>query len=349
MTSELDYFRALCKVSRAFGTTVGEQAILDLILESSIEAMNGKAACLFLADEEQDVFVPVAQKGLSENYLHARPMQAKRVVDEVLRGGHLAIYDAAADPRLENHEEKKAEGIASILVVPVLVENKPIGVLSLYSGTPREFTEAEAEFQTALAEQGGMAIQRARLFERINQNLQFFYDLASTINSSLDVRKILHILTADVTETLGLKGVDIRLWNKEKGTVDLMASFALSETFLERGPVSADQQVVREVLNGKCVVVRDVKTDQSVNFKQEALAEGILSMLIVPITAQDEVIGIMGFYSDRPRKYPEDFIKLANALAHQGGMAIHNASTYLLLQEDKKSLEEDIWSHRSWF
>ena len=349
MTRELDYFRALCKVSRAFGTTLGEQEILDLILESSIEAMNGKAACLFLADVEQDIFVPVAQKGLSQTYLHARPMQAKRVVDEVLQGGYLAIRDAAEDPRLENHEEKKAEGIASILVVPILVEGKAIGVLSLYSGTPREFTEEEAEFQTALAEQGGMAIQRARLFERINQNLQFFYDLASTINSSLDVRKILHILTADVTETLGLKGVDIRLWNKEKGTLDLMASFALSENFLEKGPVSADQRVVREVLKGQSVVVRDVKSEQTVNFKEGALAEGILSMLFVPIKAQDEVIGIMGLYSDRPRKYADDFVKLANALAHQGGMAIHNASTYLLLQEDKRSLEQDIWSHRSWF
>jgi len=31
-----------------------------------------------------------------------------------------------------------------------------------------------------------------------------------------------------------------------------------------------------------------------------------------------------------------------------GGLAIQNASMYLKLQEDKKSLEEDIWSHRSW-
>lgn len=40
---------------------------------------------------------------------------------------------------------------------------------------------------------------------------------------------------------------------------------------------------------------------------------------------------------------------VVKALAHQGGLAIQNASMYLQLQEDKKSLEEDIWSHRSWF
>jgi hypothetical protein len=40
---------------------------------------------------------------------------------------------------------------------------------------------------------------------------------------------------------------------------------------------------------------------------------------------------------------------MIQALAYQGGLAIHNASLYLKLQEDKKDLESEIWSHRSWF
>ena len=72
-------------------------------------------------------------------------------------------------------------------------------------------------------------------------------------------------------------------------------------------------------------------------------------MLCVPIKAKEAVIGVMGLFSGTARKYPEDVIILVNALAHTGGLAIQNASMYLSLQEDKKSLEEDIWSHRSWF
>jgi hypothetical protein len=37
------------------------------------------------------------------------------------------------------------------------------------------------------------------------------------------------------------------------------------------------------------------------------------------------------------------------ALAHAGALAIQNAAVYLKLQQDKESLEKDIWSHRSWF
>ena len=80
MTKEKNYFRTFCKVSKAFGSTFSKEKILDLIVESAIETMDAKAACLFLQDRKADVFVPVAQAGLSEKYLHASPVKAKNIV-----------------------------------------------------------------------------------------------------------------------------------------------------------------------------------------------------------------------------------------------------------------------------
>ena len=50
MTKEKDYFRTFCKVSKAFGTTLASEKLLDLIVQSAIDTMDAKAACLFLAD-----------------------------------------------------------------------------------------------------------------------------------------------------------------------------------------------------------------------------------------------------------------------------------------------------------
>ena len=115
MTKQPDYFKTFCNVSKAFGTAISTEKLLDLIVASVIETMQAKAACLFLADEEKDVFIPVSQKGLSDNYLHAKPLQAKLIVSAILKGGYLYIQDATSDPRVEHHDAKKAEGIASIL------------------------------------------------------------------------------------------------------------------------------------------------------------------------------------------------------------------------------------------
>ena len=348
MTKRNNYFKTFCKISKAFGTTLGKEKLLDLIVHSAIDTMDAKAACLFLADEEKDVFIPMAQKGLSENYLHASPIRAKKIVDEILKGGYLKFYDATTDSRLENLEAKKTEGIASILSVPVLVKDKAIGILSLYTGEPRDFSQDDIDFLTALAEQGGIAIGQARLFERINQNSMLFLDLASSINSTLDIKKILHILSAEICEAINMKGVAIRLLNNETGNLELVASYGLNEEFINKGPVSAEKSI-SQVLKGETIIVEDVATDDRIEYREETLKEGIASILCVPIKSKEEVIGVMKLYSDAVRKYPQDVIILVNALAHTGGLAIQNASMYLSLQEDKKSLEEDIWSHRSWF
>jgi len=348
MTQRNNYFKTFCKISKAFGTTLGKEKLLDMIVHSAINTMDAKAACLFLSDEEENVFVPVAQKGLSDNYLHASPMRARKLVDEILKRGYLAFHDAATDPRLENLEAKKAEGIASILSVPVMVKDQAIGVLSLYAGEPRDFSQDEIDFLSALADQGGIAIAQARLFERINQNSTLFLNLASSINSTLDIKKILHILSAEICEALNMKGVAIRLLNNETGNLELVASYGLNEEFINKGPVSA-QKSISQVLKGETIIVEDVATDDRIEYREETLKEGIASILCAPIKSRKEVIGVMKLYSDAVRKYPQDVIILVNALAHTGGLAIQNASMYLSLQEDKKSLEEDIWSHRSWF
>lgn len=348
MTKKNNYFKTFCRISKAFGTTLGKEKLLDLIVHSAIDTMDAKAACLFLADEEKDVFVPMAQKGLSDNYLHASPIQAKKVVDEMLKEGYLSFYDATTDSRLENLEAKKAEGIASILSVPVMVKEKAIGVLSLYTAEHRDFSKDEINFLSALADQGGIAIEQSRLFERINQNSMLFLDLASSINSTLDIKQVLHILTAEISEALEMKGVLIRLLNHETGNLDLVASYGLSEEFQNKGPVSI-QKSIAQALKGETVIIENVSTDNRLQYRKEIVKEGVVSMLCVPIKAREEVIGVMSLFSGTTRKYPEDVIILVNALAHTGGLAIQNASMYLSLQEDKKSLEEDIWSHRSWF
>ena len=348
MTSINDYFKTICDISKAFGTTIREKELLDLIVQSAIDAMGGKAACLFLADEEKDVFLPVAQKGLSENYLHTGPERARKGLPAILKDGYLSIPDATTSSRIAHREAKKAEGIASILVVPVMVRDKAIGILSLYTATTRDFSKDEIDFLTALAEQGGMAIEHARLIEKIRGNTKLFHDLSASINSTLDVKEILHIMSAETARVLGIKAVSVRLLDEGKKTLALVASYGLSEKYLNKGPISAEDSIA-EALKGKPVVVENAVADKGVQYKKEKKEEGIASILCVPIKVKEDVIGVLRLYSDVLREFTEDEIVLVTALAHQGGVAIQNASMYLMLQDDMETLKDEIWSHKSWF
>ncbi len=348
MTKEDDYFEIFCQVSSAFGTAATENELLNLIVESAVKTMDAKAACLFLYDPKQESILPKAQTGLSENYFHAKPLKAAKVVRALEKEGFAVFKDATTDERLENHDLKKAEGIASILTVPVRVKGSIIGVLSLYTARQREFDPKEIAFLCALADQGGIAIRNNSLLTRLRKNAMLFLDLASSINSSLDIRVILEHLTQNVCDTLEMKGVTIRLLNEDTGNLDLVASHGLSDEFLNKGETVNTASGLR-ALKGETVIFSDTATDKRVKFKNEMAKEGIKAMIVTPILAKDKVIGVMRLYSSEQREFPPDVLTMVEALAHQGGLAIQNASSYLKLAEDKKSLEEDIWSHRSWF
>lgn len=348
MKTRSDYFGTFCRVSRAFSGDLGKDEILDLVVESAIETMDGKAASLFLLDEKRGLFVAGAQRGLSKNYLHSKPINAMDLVAPILHGGYLAIRDATTDPRIENHEAKRREGVASLLVVPVLVRGRAIGILALYTAKPRNFKNEEIAFLSALAEQGGIAIERARLVETIRNNTKLFHDLAMHINASMDIKKIMEILSAGIAKALDVKAVSVRLLDEEGRTLKLVASYGLSKDYLMKGPVSAEKSIA-EALCGKPVVVRNASSDEGVQYREEKKAEGIVSILCVPIKEREKVIGVLRLYTDREREFTADEIMLVSALAHQGGIAIQNASLFLALKEDMKDLKNDLWSHRSWF
>jgi GAF domain-containing protein len=228
------------------------------------------------------------------------------------------------------------------------VDNRCIGVLSLYTGKKCHFTQQEIDFLKALAASGGVALKKARLLERIETSTTLFLELASSINSSLDIREVLHNMSEKTCKALGMKGITIRLLNEDHNSLELVASSGLSKAFLDKGPVSPYESIT-EGLKGKTIVIEDTSNDKRLQYPKETLKEGIKSMVCVPIRSREKVIGVMRLYSDCVRKYPRDFITMVEALAHTGALAIQNASMYLQLKEDKQSLEEDIWSHRLYF
>jgi GAF domain-containing protein len=195
MTRDSDYFQTFCNISQAFGTAATVEELLQLIVQSATETMNAKAACLFLEDHKQNVFVPKVKFGLSDKYMHANPIKAKKLVTGLQEKGFFIFEDATTDPRLENHEAKREEGIASILTVEVKVGGRLIGILSLYTADQRKFTDHEVVFMKALASNGGIALKKARLLERIEKNSMLFLELASAINSSLDIKEVLRSMS----------------------------------------------------------------------------------------------------------------------------------------------------------
>ncbi|MBM4275692.1 MAG: GAF domain-containing protein [Deltaproteobacteria bacterium] len=347
--SPADFFQTLVRLSQAFGTAHNRRELLDLIFKAAMDTLDGRAACLYLAEPGKRELIPVAQKGLSETYFRSRKsMLARKIVATVQKEGFLYSRDAAADPRLEHREAKKAEGIASILAAPVMVKGQNIGVFCLFTAAPRDFSPEEIQFLTLLAQQSGGVMEHARLLDLLRRETQLFLDLAAKFTSTLDVREILNFMAADLAAALKVKAAAILLLNEDKQTLELVSSYGLSEPYLKKGPVSAAQSIA-QTLNGKPTLIRDATTDKRVQYREMNKEEGIVSILSVPLKTREKAIGALRLYTAAPRDFTRDEIMLVTALAYLGGLAIQNASLYLRCQTDMEDLQDELWSHRSWF
>jgi GAF domain-containing protein len=128
-----------------------------------------------------------------------------------------------------------------------------------------------------------------------------------------------------------------------------VASYGLSKKYLQKGPVSAQKSITHALKGQKPVIILNAATDKRVQYHAMNEEEGIVTILAAPIKTKEQVIGVLRLYSKVARHFTPEEIKLVTALAYLGGLAIQNASLYLMCQADMKDLKEELWSHRSWF
>ena len=164
---QIAYFQELRTFSRLVNSTLDLDAILRAIVERMPEVMNLKGCTIRLVDPATNRLDLVAATGLSEAYLARGSIRKEDSIFTALEGEPVAVYDAASDPRVTFHDEIAAEGIKSILAIPIRNEREVIGVMRLLTDEYRTFSPGEINFAVTVAEEGGIAIQKARTYRKI--------------------------------------------------------------------------------------------------------------------------------------------------------------------------------------
>jgi GAF domain-containing protein len=213
---------------------------------------------------------------------------------------------------------------------------------------PENLPKKKSLFLTALAEQGGIAIDRARLIEHIRRNSRLFHDLSAGINASLDFKQIIETLTVDLGHAFKARGVSVLLLDEDHKTLKPVAVQGIDGSLLSEEVLSNDKSIAK-TLKGETVLTPDTSNDDSVYNSKALQKESIVTILSVPIKSGQSVNGVLQLYFAAPKDFYKDEIMLINAFALQAGLAIQNTACFLSLENDYKELKEDTWSHRSWF
>jgi GAF domain-containing protein len=325
------YLQLFMNVTKAITSNLNLDEVFNLIARKIPEVIGVDAATIRLLDATGKKLVLHAASGLSDTYLNRGPVDTESSVMNALKGTPIAIVDAPNDQQIKYPDEARQEGIKSILVVPIPIKGKINGILRLLTKTERVFEKQEIDFVAAVAEQCGIAIENARIYEEQKRQLNYFkvvYEIGKKINSTRHLDQILDLIVKRLPEVMNLKACTIRLIEESgKGRLELKAAHGLSRAYLERGPLD-DEMATYYVLKGEPVVIPDATVDLHTIYHKESASEGVGSILAVPIMVQDETIGMIRLLTSEVRNFSHADVNFAMAVAEQGGIAIQNAIDY---------------------
>jgi len=165
-------YETLLKVTHDVVMSKDPVEVASLIVDSVKNALQAKGAALFLFNRKTNELEIAASTGLSDEYLNKGPVSAMRSIAGSLRDGPVAIYDVTDDPRIQYPEEAQKEGIFSILSVPIIVREDPIGALRVYVAEPWEASLEDVNFVQALAQIAGMALEMSRLYQGLKTSIE---------------------------------------------------------------------------------------------------------------------------------------------------------------------------------
>jgi len=164
MEEKIRNYETMLAVTKEISMSKDPDVVVKLVVENIHKSLKTKGCVLFLLDRKTKELEVAAASGLSDEYLKKGPISSLRSIAQSLEEGPIAIYDVSDDPRIQYPEAAKKEGIASILSVPILVRDHPIGALRVYTSDPWEFTMDDVNFIQALAQLAGMRIELARIY-----------------------------------------------------------------------------------------------------------------------------------------------------------------------------------------
>jgi signal transduction histidine kinase len=179
-TGQQSEILTLSRISAALSGLWDLDAILGVGLDSALEFMKGNVGEILLIDESTKSLSRRVHRGLSKEFVDGLHTNlGEGVTGSVAQSGKaILVEDVSADPRVAHREMILAEGLKTFLIVPLRAKERVVGVLNIASRHRRKFNDDDMYFLYAIGDQLGIAIENARLYERLRNARQRLRNLA---------------------------------------------------------------------------------------------------------------------------------------------------------------------------
>ncbi|MGD8855545.1 MAG: GAF domain-containing protein [Chloroflexota bacterium] len=333
------------RVSQALTTEIELSALLELVGEQIRKTFKADIAYVALLDKREGLIrfpynygeefetIPYGQ-GLTSQIIKTR--------ESLLLNQDVSAQTAELGVAMVGIQSN------SFLGVPVLAGGEAIGVLSVQSiHEEGRFDEGDKRLLSTIAANVGAAIQNARLYQQTQRRAEEMAAVAEAgreVSATLELQTVLERVAGRVHELFDARDTLLRLAEPDGQTFRTLVALGQYADEFSQDTITVGRGIHGDIArSGRAEVINDVVADpRGIHVpgtpKQEDAAE---SLMIVPLVARGEVIGLLSVYRERYQGFfTQVDLDFLGALARQAAAAIENARLFEEAQQARKAADE---------
>ncbi len=337
----------LREVAVIASSTLEQQKVLDLILTQLEQVVTYHYATVTFLDEDKLTFVAGRNKGgdmterftvLAAKYpFNLLALQNKKPV---------LISDVTRDARWQFRAE--TPDIRSFINAPLLVQDKPIGLLGIGSSDAEAYTEDDAQTVFAFASQVAISMYNAQLYaatQERNRRLTLLHEISTAVNSTLDLPTILTAACQKLVENFDAEHSGVLLFDGIHTYGEVAAEYPAQNAVGIHIPLEGYTASLEMIETAQPQAIYDAQHDARMAKVWDVMRSlGIKSILIVPLIIKDRVIGSFSLdITTAPRHFELPEIELCQTIAAQLAIAIDNARW---VERERARIEQELETAR---
>lgn len=338
---------ALQQINAASNSIMDLDQTLEITAKAVAEELRAGLCSIFFYDELQRMLTLRATNGprplggmhftlrLGEGY-------SGWVADT---GRPLLVYDALADAQfaseVRSYNVPGGAEYHGLMAVPIIFFGdtvRLIGVISVQSIAPHDFTKEEMSFVEVVAGIIAINIENGRLYEQTDEQLRrkihelsTIHRVSSIIASTLNLGEVLQIITTQAVHLAGAERSCIFELDAEKQELHVLAHYGLNSTLARKLRIPVNECCAgRTVTMGEPTMAVDCFHSDGTCFihNDPLLSSDIHSVVSVPLRAREKVLGCICLYSSRRHLPSPEQMQLVVTFANEAAIAIENARLY---------------------
>jgi diguanylate cyclase (GGDEF)-like protein/excisionase family DNA binding protein len=355
---EVTRARALRHVTQELTGQLDLNAVLQDIVDRTRSLFDAERAGLWLLADSEHPFQPAAIRGLSEAFerqvsqltiesdaIGVRAVRERRslVVREADRRTSIGILQ----------EAYRAQGIKTACLVPLVSNDRAVGLLGLYHSRDREWPDDELALVQSFANQAAVAIANAQLYRSVAEQaarMRSIQDLSARLNRLTDVQAIADAIVAEASTLAAFH--DIRVYQVDWETRSC-EPIAFTDRLLGEGdfrealrvPVGDGSFTGWVAENGEPILANDALRDPR-GTTIDGTDDIEESMLVVPMLFEGRSVGVIALSKLGLNQFSTDDLQTMTIFAGYAAQALANATAYERLEQQSAELARQLQSQR---